>query len=244
MAPAGTPTTRDSLGDRMKGYERIFRSKLVPRTPILLRLDGVGFHTFCKDLVKPFDDRLIDILNHATIDVCDRIGGAQLAYVQSDEISILVHTYKRLDSQAWFNNDVQKLVSVTAAMMSSFVSRAFNRPAFFDSRVWVLPEAEVANYFVWRQQDATRNSLTMLARSLYTHEECDNKVGAQLQEMCWTKGQNWNDLPTHYRRGRCIVRRPQQRNGVIRYGWEVDREIPIFSQDRTFIESHLAVEED
>lgn len=237
-------STHSDLATRMKGYERIFRTHLVPRTPVLLRLDGVAFHTFCRDFVRPFDDRLIDVLDRASVDLCDRIGGAQLAYVQSDEISILIHTYKRLESQAWFNNEVQKIVSVSASMMSSYVSRAFDRPAFFDCRAWVLPEAEVTNYFIFRQQDNTRNSLSMLARSLYSHEECDGKDGAQLQEMCWAKGQNWNNLPTHYRRGRCVVRRTQEQNGVTRSQWVVDHEIPIFTQDRDYIERHLAVEED
>lgn len=245
-SPVGPKTqgSRDSLGDRMKGYERIFRSRLVPRTPVLLRLDGVAFHTFCRDLVRPFDNGLIDVLDRATVDLCERIGGAQLAYVQSDEISVLIHSYKRLDSQAWFNNDVQKITTVTAAMVSSFVSQVYQRPAYFDCRAWVLPEAEVANYFIWRQQDASRNSLSMLARSLYTHDECDGKSGPQLQEMCWAKGQNWNNLPTRLRRGRCVVRRSQEQNGVTRSQWVVDDDIPIFTADRNYIERHLVVEED
>src|SRR6185295_8112555 len=80
------------------------------------------------------------------------------------------------------------------------------RPAYFDARVFVLPESEVANYFIWRQQDATRNSIQMAAKSLYSQAELHGKNTSQLQDMIHAKGQNWNDLPAGLKRGRCAVR--------------------------------------
>jgi len=80
--------------------------------------------------------------------------------------------------------------------------------AMFDSRVFIIPEAEeVINYFIWRQQDATRNSISMAAQSMFSHKQLQGKSGSQMQEMMFTeKGVNWNDYPTRFKRGAAIVK--------------------------------------
>jgi tRNA(His) guanylyltransferase len=248
----------DSLGDRMKrNYEAVYTNiKLPRRLPVILRIDGKAFHTLIKSCQKPFDDTLINVMNRTAIYLCENIQGAQIAYVQSDEISVLLHNYKKLNSDAWFDNTLQKMVSISAAMASSIFTTLtpalFDgtvKPVQFDSRAFVLPESEVNNYFLWRQQDATRNSVQMLARSLYSHKECSNKNGSELQEMCFQKGHNWNDLPTTYKRGRCIVKNvsvtfdAQTNTNIVRNSWVVDNETPIFSQNNYYINGLLAVED-
>lgn len=99
-----------------------------------------------------------------------------------------------------------------------------------------------------RQQDATRNSIQMLARSLYSHKECHLKNGSELQEMCWKKGRNWNNEPTSFKRGRCVIKVPEKfvtpkGQEVTRMKWSVDNEIPVFTQEREYINRHLEVEE-
>lgn len=229
-------TDRTSLGDRMKVYEKAGRTMLPRRMPVILRIDGKAFHSFAAHFVKPFDEGLIRAMDEAAIELCQEIQGAQFAFVQSDEISILVHNYKRLNTEAWFDNQTQKMASVAAAIAAASVSLRYERRAHFDARAFVLPEAEVCNYFIWRQQDWTRNSIQMCARSLYSHKQCDGKVQSEMQEMCFQAGLNWNDLPVRLRRGRCIVRAER--------GWHVDNEPPIFTQDREYVERHLAVESD
>lgn len=228
----------DSLGDRMKRYEESFRPVLPRRMPLIIRVDGKAFHSWTRGLERPFCALLSDAMDEAAFQLCGQIQGAQFAYVQSDEISVLVHSYKTLESQPWFGNEQQKIVSVSASiaattltMMSPFL---FDRmkPALFDARAFVVPENDVCNYFIWRQQDATRNSVQMLAQSLYSHKQLHGKNTSELQEMCFQKGHNWNDLPSGYRRGRAVWRKYGD-------GFIIDRTIPIFTQDRAFIESHL-----
>jgi tRNA(His) 5'-end guanylyltransferase len=127
-----------------------------------------------------------------------------LAYVQSDEISLLITNYQTLDTQSWFDNNLQKMISVAAGVASStFTTESWRIwmdedtpslkkivPAIFDARAFVLPKEDVVNYFLWRQQDATRNSVQMLARSLYSHKECTNKNNSELQELIFQKGIN------------------------------------------------------
>lgn len=265
--------SNDSLGDRMKSYEDVFRLQLPIRMPVIIRVDGKAFHSYTKGrkydgtpkgapLGNPVDAGLVECMNETAIALCEEIQGAQIAYVQSDEISILVNNYKTNDTQSWFDNNLQKMVSISAAVASvtftqlswkiwgiidtEEVPQYITEPAFFDSRAFVMPKEDVVNYFLWRQQDATRNSVQMLARSLYSHKECTDKNNSQLQEMIFQKGINWNDCPTSQKRGRCIIKqyaektalnpKTQKYETALRSEWKVDNEIPIFSQDRAYID--------
>jgi tRNA(His) guanylyltransferase len=233
----------DSLGDRMKSYEAAHRIVLPRRLPIIVRVDGKGFHRWTRTCKRPFDDNLITVMNLAATALCNEIQGAKMAYVQSDEISVLLHGYETHESQPWFDNQLQKIVSVAAAVAAVNVSKyapdnlGIREPALFDGRAFVLPEAEVANYFLWRQQDATRNSIQMLARSLASHKECDGLDTSELQELTFQRGQNWNDLATYLKRGRCVVRERFQQEGAERARWTLDNEIPIWkAEGREYIE--------
>jgi tRNA(His) 5'-end guanylyltransferase len=219
----------------MKRFERAHDVVLPPRMPVIIRVDGRAFHTWTRGCDKPFDSGLMTAMDTVAMGLCREIDGAQFAYVQSDEISVLLHNYKRHSSQPWVENRLQKLCSLAASIAAATLTHLAGRPAHFDARAFVLPESEVANYFLWRQQDATRNSIQMLARSLYSHRECDQKNQAELQEMCFQKGHNWNDLPNCQKRGRCVYREDGR--------WVCDLGVPIFKDaGRAYIETHLALE--
>lgn len=263
--------SKDSLGDRMKSYENAYRITLPIRMPVVIRVDGKAFHSYTKKCKRPVDKGLVECMDETAKYLCKNIQGCQIAYVQSDEISLMLNNYKILDTQSWFDNTLQKMASVSAAMASAiFTAESWRvwgfesapadpceadckfpiiKPAMFDSRVFVLPKEEVCNYFIWRQQDATRNSVQMLARSLYSHKECVDKNNAELQEMCFQKGINWNNCPTPQKRGRCIVKVKAFKTGknpktgeeftAERSEWVVDNTIPIFSDDREYIDQYV-----
>lgn len=108
--------------------------------------------------------------------------------------------------------------------------------AMFDSRVFVLPKEEVNNYFYWRQLDATRNSILSLAQSLYSDKEMHGIKCDALQDKMFTeKNVNWNNLSTVKKRGTCAIRKEVEVNGVVRNKWFIDEDIPIFTQDKTYI---------
>ncbi|MDR6226161.1 tRNA(His) guanylyltransferase Thg1 family protein [Desmospora profundinema] len=201
----------DSLGTRMKGYEHTFRHFLPKRMPVIIRVDGRAFHTYTEGMERPFDERLHRAMTAVARDRCENIMGCKLAYVQSDEISLLLTNYEKLTTQSWFNNNIQKMVSVSASMATArFNDQMYpitGKLATFDSRIFALPKEEVTNYFYWRQADVTKNSIQMVARAHFTHEECSGLTNNQLQEKLFTeKGVNWNDFPTHFKRGACGVR--------------------------------------
>jgi tRNA(His) 5'-end guanylyltransferase len=263
----------DSLGDRMKGYEVAARQVLPRRMPVILRIDGKAFHTYASDCEKPFDKNLSDVMLSTTKELCRQIQGTQLGYTQSDEISILIHGYKKFDSQPWFDNQLMKMVSVAAGIASShFTAESWRiwhhedierfdaiSPAVFDCRAFVIPESDVCNYFLWRQQDAMRNSVQMLARSLYNHKQCDSKNVIELKEMCAAKGMPWDKMLPRYQKGMCYYREPKtpycsgggcydmcqhDPNADQRGTWRQDENIPLFNVNRDYINDLLKLEEE
>lgn len=238
--------TQDSLGDRMKGYEQAARTVLPRRMPVILRIDGKAFHTYTRGCDRPFDSNLSNVMVSTAKALCEEIQGAQVAYTQSDEISILVHGYKKFDSQPWFDNQLQKMVSVAAGVASATFTMKSSlvfpdkKPAVFDCRAFVIPEADVCNYFLWRQQDAIRNSVQMLARALYSHRECNNKNVIELKEMCAAKGSPWEKVELRFQRGVCVRRA----NTNDRNPWRIDDRIPLFNENRDYVNSLLALEEE
>lgn len=229
--------TKIGIGERMKAnYEEIWKYKLPMRLPVILRLDGKCFHEFTRKIERPFDRKFIDNMAKLATYLCEKIHTSQLAYLQSDEISILLHPYKKLDTQAWFGNEIQKMVSIASGLASSWFSLRYKREAIFDCRCFLLPEAETVNYFIWRQQDATRNSIAMLAQSIFSPRQLHKKNVKQAQDMMMEKRVNWNDLDDWKKRG-IVVRKY--------YGkWGRDYHIPVFTQNRNYIEKWLKVEKE
>jgi len=120
----------DELGTRMKEfYESVPKTKLMRRTPVAIRIDGKAFHTFTRGFSKPFDDVLINTMQDTMKYLCENIQGCVLGYTQSDEITLILVDYKRLNSSAWFDYEVQKMCSIAASM----ATMAFNK--FFESNV-------------------------------------------------------------------------------------------------------------
>lgn len=126
----------DDLGKRMKDYyEQIPKTKLMRRCPVVLRIDGRAFHTFCRSFDKPFDDILVKTMQDTMKYLCENIEGCVLGYTQSDEISLLLIDYKKLDTAAWFDYEVQKLCSISASM----ATLAFNK-FFYDNAEFSFQE--------------------------------------------------------------------------------------------------------
>ena len=269
---------KDPLGDRMKDfYEDRTRHKLARRTNTIIRIDGKAFHTYTKGLQRPFDQGLMEDMNKTTEYLCQNIQGAKFGYVQSDEISILITDYDDITTHAWFDGNLQKMASIAASLATAkFNQLRMARStwegsdiagyleqddienfklAHFDARVFQIPyQEEVINYFVWRQQDATRNSISSVAQSLYSAKELHGKKTSDMQEMIFQKGINWNDYSPREKRGSAIrkvekkfVRKETaakitEKEVIIpessvytRSVWEADTETPIFSQEKGYL---------
>ena len=230
------------LGDRMKGYEKAYKISMPERMPVIVRIDGKAFHTVTRGMEKPFDERMTALMSSTAQRLVSEMQNAVLAYVQSDEISILMTNYKKRDTDSWFGNSIQKIASVSAGI----ATYQFNKDAnildlnlsslvTFDSRAFVLPKEEVANYFIWRQQDATRNSIQSLGQSVIGHKKIQGLNNKQVQEVLMADYNiNWNDLSITDKRGRCVVKSEQD--------IKLDAKIPIFTEDRDYIEKLVFID--
>ncbi len=264
---------KDSLGDRMKQYEYVTRNYLTRRLPVIIRIDGKAFHSFTRGFKKPFDDIFVRSMQDTMKYLCENIQGCVLGYTQSDEITLVLVDYQDRDTASWFDNNIQKIVSVSASMATIAFDKYFRfyvqnwlvdyydtcnftddndkyaetlrhaveKGAMFDSRVFTLPKEEVVNCLIWRQQDATRNSIQSVGQANFSHKQLHNKNCNDIQDMLMLeKGINWNDYPTTLKRGSCCIKVPQKINDgteqeTIRNKWVIDSEIPIFTQDNNYI---------
>ena len=205
---------KTGFGDRMKGYERQETGRrLLPLLPVLARIDGKNFSRFASGLARPYDERL-SALMVATSKYLVAESDALCGYTQSDEISLLFYSDDS-KSQIFFDGKVQKMNSVLASMASAYFNHhktdslpeTRTQLANFDSRVWSVPnQVEAANVFLWRERDATKNSVSMAAREFYSHDELLGKSSNEMQEMLFQKGVNWNDYPSFFKRGSFVRR--------------------------------------
>lgn len=248
-----------NLSDRIKNYENCYRFKMLKKTIVIIRLDGRSFSKYTKNLNKPFDDGFSEDMDSTAVYLCENIQGAKFAYTQSDEISIILTDFDNLESEAWFDYNVQKMVSIAASLATakfnelrlirkcknnynSITSADIqnNKLAMFDARVFQVPTPyEMVNAMILRQQDCTRNSISMAASSCYSHKELEKKSGNEKQEMLFQKGINWNNYAPKYKRGVVIkkVKTPANTpNGelVMRNKWKTC-DTPIFTEDKEFL---------
>lgn len=197
----------DTLGNRLKQYEALSTSRqLMPNTPIYARIDGRAFHTFCRGLEKPFSKAFILVMQE-TCKFLVKETNACLGYVQSDEISLGWENIVK----APFDGRVQKLESNLASLASSKfvhciesfhsggihinddIDRLWHRlgtnlPSF-DCRVFNVPSmTELANCFLWRENDAIKNSISGMALNFYSHKELQNKNSDEKIHMMRMKG--------------------------------------------------------
>jgi tRNA(His) 5'-end guanylyltransferase len=225
----------DKLGTELKAIEKSFEATLPLQTPVIMRLDGKAFHTFTRPFkTEPFSDIIHNSMKEAAAVLCKEIQNARFAYTQSDEISILI--FEPSDrSQTWFGNRIQKMCSVAASVCSNTFNRQITREildcpgegypvtpfkdslprneACFDVRVFSLPKDKVAAYFQWRQEDAVRNSISMLAQAHFSHRKLHKKNRQEMRAMLQSKGIKWEDLEDWKKNGSTIVKQWREKEG-------------------------------
>lgn len=209
-------TSKDGFGDRMKDYEQRWAGeRLLPLLPICIRLDGKNFSKFTQKMEKPFDLRLMETMQYTTKKLVEETN-ALVGYTQSDEISLILYSDNRT-SQVFFDGKLQKITSVLASMCTFYFQEGLrkfypfyaNKTCFFDCRTWNVPTKEEAvNTILWRELDATKNSISSAARVYFSHKRLHKLTGAEMQELLWQERHiNWNDYPADFKRGSYFLRR-------------------------------------
>ena len=205
----------DTLGDRMKLFESAEAGRrFMPLLPILTRIDGRCFSKFTKGMNRPYDREMSQSMINTTKALVEETG-ACMGYTQSDEITLAWHQTD-MKSEIWFGGRVQKMVSQLAAQTTLHFNKAIesllpdyiDRLPTFDARCWQVPNREeAANAFLWREWDATKNSITMAAHEHYSHKELHGKHGGEQLDMLHAKGIQWEGYPAFFKRGTYVQRR-------------------------------------
>lgn len=204
---------RDDFGDRMKTYERLSESQLILNLPIVVRLDGKSFSKYTSRLERPYDLKLIELMQNTCKHLMKISHNIKVAYQQSDEITLIISN--DYDNPVEYSGRVQKLCSILAAECSVYfathayiLENALHDHPVFDCRIFNVPDwVEASNAVLWREQDATKNSIQLAGQSNFSHKEMQGLKNNQVQEkLLLEKNINWNDYPASFKRGSYIKR--------------------------------------
>ena len=207
--------SNDNLGDRMKEYEKVETGrKFMPCLPIYARIDGHSFSNFTRGMERPYDAVMSSIMEDVTKYLVKETG-ASTGYTQSDEIP-LCWPMEDYYSDVMFAGKIQKMVSTLAALatakfvelaLKAFPERCAKRLPTFDARVFQLPNnTELANAFLWRVQDAVKNSIQMTAQHYFDHAELQGKNQKAQLELLESKGVVWGNYPRFFKEGTFVKR--------------------------------------
>jgi tRNA(His) 5'-end guanylyltransferase len=255
-----------TLGDRMKAREASAGELLPPRMPAVLRVDGRAFHTLTRGFDKPFDGTIENCMERVAVALCREISTARLAYGQSDEVSVLLVDYACLATEQWFGGRRRKMETVAASVATAAFGEALSHAcsalqadpswgpdgydriqlirsrifrAHFDARILPVPEDDMCNYFLWRQQDAIRNSVQSTGQSALPRRQMHGMKCDDIKAALAGLGQPWEGLAVRRRRGFSVVRSPAVAEEA---AWSIDSEPPDFGENREYVERWLAPE--
>jgi tRNA(His) guanylyltransferase len=203
-----------TLGDWCKFLEKNFSPEImIPKLPVIIRLDGNNFHKWTKGLERPFDKNLTELMIDTTKFLVSETN-AVIGYTQSDEITLILYS-EDIKSSIYNDGKKQKILSkVTAKCVNHFNEKRkiylpnHDKIAVFDCRIYQTPTlSDACAQLLWRENDATKNSISMLAQSLFSHKQLQNLNGKEMQDkMMLEKGVNWNDLESRLKKGTYIKR--------------------------------------
>lgn len=205
----------ETLGDWCKWLERNFSPEvMIPTLPVIIRLDGNNFHNWTKGLKRPFDEGLTNLMQDTTKYLVKETN-AVVAFTQSDEISLILYSQDK-ESAIYNDGKKQKILSkLTGKCVSHFNEMrprylpGHEKIANFDCRIYQTPTLKDATLqILWREIDASKNSVSMLARNYFSHSSLHNLNTKQMQDKLFSeKGVNWNELAPKFKRGTYVMRK-------------------------------------
>ena len=265
-------SNKDALGERMRrNYEFPYRFFLTKRTPVIIRIDMNNSHSFTYSMKKPFDPIFIESMHNTGIALCEQLTNIEFAYVQADEINLLLLDSKKNSLGQWLDGNLQKMVSTAASIATIEFNRAYTHAILshneldneiteqysskinkmiFDACAFNIPESEIVNYFIHRQTECSKNSVSIIGKYYFSVDKLQNLNTLNIQEKLKSIGINWNELPTFFKRGICtkresyVVKDEYKNEDIQRFRWVVDYEIPVFAREKEYINQYLRYNND
>lgn len=245
-----------TLEEKCKYYQHVSDHVLMPNSYVMVHCDGRAFSSLIKKRFKrPFDDDFIFMMNETAKYLCENISGCKMAYVQSDEISLVLTDFDTETTDSFFSYRMCKLISTIAAMATAKFNRlwlsfqenielAINELplATFDCKVWNVPNYyDVVAWFIFRQNDCIKNSVTQTAQTFFSQKELEGvNTQERIEKMKNEKGFNWNDFDNGVRFGRFIykvkvlTKVPHLQQEIERHMWHIHNAFNITENKERF----------
>lgn len=203
----------ETLGDWCKWLEKNFTPEImIPTLPTIIRIDGNNFSKWTKGLNKPFEPELTDLMIDLTKYLVETTN-AVIGYTQSDEITLILYNDDR-EKSIYNDGKKQKILSkLTGSCVSYFNEQRLkylpnhNKIANFDCRIYQTPTLiDACAQLLWRENDAIRNSISMLAQSHFSYNQLQNLNTKQMKNKLIEIGVYWHELPDKFKKGTYIKR--------------------------------------
>lgn len=235
-----------NLKDKCNYYRDLTDYKLMPNCYIMVMIDGKNFSKLVKNKFnKPFDDWFISTMDKTAVHLCKEVQNCVCAFVQSDEISLIIKDNTLTSSP--FDGRLCKLQSVIPSIATAFFNKELirrnlisgmnidditNMPDYcFDCKAWTVPSINDAmSWILYRQIDCIRNSKQQFAQTYMTHKSLLNKDTDMQVVLCLeTTGNDWNAIENNKKYGRLFYKLPVKKytpDGIeyIRYEWTAKSE--------------------
>jgi tRNA(His) 5'-end guanylyltransferase len=245
-----------TLKDRIESYQKTTNYTLIAKVPIIININGKNFSKLTSLLDKPYDNKFAECIFNTSLRICNEVEGVVFAYQHSDEITLILRNDQNNDTEAWFDNNIQKICSVTSAIAtmhfndcaSTIKLNTLGDPIFI-SQVFPVPTVgEAINTMVYKQQHSFLSSLhqACLYELLKKHDKntiremlsglgADEKIELLKQES----NIDFNDYPSAFKRGTAYYKVPKVVDGKMKAKWFLNSELPIFTRDQSFLSNIL-----
>lgn len=240
------------LADRIQGYQAAAETKLLPRVPVIITVNGRSFSKITSLLEKPYDAKLGQCLSNTMLKLCTEVEGAFFGFLHNDEIVILARNDQTNSTEPWFGNQPQKIASVVSSITTLHFTRCalaielnLMGEAIFSSQVFVVPNMmEAINTLVYKQQHNFHTSIQFACfyellkkydkntiRDMLSSLTIDEKIDLLHQET----QVDFNQYSDVFRRGAACYKVPKVSDGGMKTKWYVNEELPIFTKDTSFL---------
>jgi tRNA(His) 5'-end guanylyltransferase len=242
-----------SLKDRIDSYSESSNTRLLPKVPLIINVNGRSFSKNTSLLDKPFCPKFAECMFSTMLKLCSDIDGAVFAYQHNDEITLAIRNDQSIDTSPWYDNKIQKICSAVSAIATMHFNTCSNAidlnllgEPIFITQVFAVPNiAEATNALVFKQQQNFQTSIQFACfyellkknydknaiKEMLSGLSIDEKVDLLRQEC----NIDFNDYSASYKRGSACYKIPKVVNGTMKNKWFVNHDLPIFTKDQSFL---------
>ncbi len=241
-----------TIKDRISSYEEVANYKLLPKLPIIIQINGRSFSKITSLLDKPYCEKFADCISATMLKLCLEIEGAVFAYQFNDEIIVIARNDQSTETIPWFDNKIQKIVSVCSSIavlnfssLANSIELNLMGDPIFTCNAYTAPSIlEAAHVLVSKQHQNLQSSVQSACfyellkkhdkntiKEMLSGMSIDDKIGLLFQEC----DVDFNNYPMAFKRGVACYRAPKLVNDVVKNKWVINKELPIFTQDHSFL---------